>query len=200
MPNAKEDEESFSGLHEQRGDPMRIWNATTLVWTEEYGTDIKISDWWDRNARSKPHHSISCIRMTLQPDGTGDGSLVLNGRSRSGLCNKDYHIVLKRLQNFKAQGITFTWHMSYPNYCAGFADFTFEPQKNTHFTDRAITIARQIAEALGLSGENLENYLARFKVYQQTRVHINGKWIGFADYLRIKHGMANLSGTGWGDS
>ena len=138
--------------------------------------------------------------MTLQPDGTGHGDIVLNGRSRSGLCAKDHLVVTKRLAGLRAQDVTINWEIGYGNHISGFGEFTFEPQNNVHFTDRAIVIARQIAEALGLSGNNLQDYLARFKVYQETRVFVDKKWIGFGDYLRAKHNLPNISGSGWGDT
>lgn len=178
---------------------MKSWNCTTLEWTEEYTTDIEISNWWDEREKKKPPHSLSCIWITCQPDGTGKGEFILNGRSRTGLCQKDWAIVTKRLRAVEAQGVAFKLEAGASDWPRS-AVFTFQLQNGEAFADKAIVIARTLAQALGLTGQSLIDYVARFQSAQGTLVRSQGKWIGFADYLRYKHHLPSLLGTGWSDS
>jgi hypothetical protein len=178
---------------------MESWNYTTLVWTEEYTTDIEICTWWDERAKKKPPHSLSCIRITCQPDGTGSGEFMLNGRSRTGLCKKDWAIVTERLHAVEAKGVVFESKAETLDWPRS-AVFTFRLQNGEAFADKAILVARTLAQALGLTGQNLIDYVARFQSAQGTLVRSQGRWIGFADYLRHKHNLPSLLGTGWSDS
>lgn len=181
---------------------VKTWNRTILVWTQEYTTDIEISTWNDLFHKGKPPHSLSRIVINSEPDGRGYGKIILNGRSRSGLCTKDQRVFEERLKNLESHGITVHWGMVQDNsdWYTGFADFYFELQSGESFVDKSINIARETAKACGLTGQSLIDYHARFQVRQQTLVQHEGKWIGFADYLRHKHGLPALHGTGWSDT
>ena len=180
---------------------MEIWKRTDMVWTEEYTTDIEISTWWNQRESRKPPHSFK-FRVNSQPDGSGYGQIIFNPRSRSGLCPKDQLIVVERFKDVESLGFTIQWERSDLNreWYNGFAYFSFRLKNGEPFTDKAISIAYGVAKALGLIGKSLLDYLARFQVSQNTFVQYGGKWIGFGDYLRHKHHLPSLSGTGWSDT
>jgi hypothetical protein len=181
---------------------VKTWNRTNLVWTEEYTTDVEISTWWDQRVTRKPPHSLSHISISSGPDGRSYGKIAFNGRSRSGLCRTDQEVFNERFQILKSQGVVVLWGVTRgnPDWYSCFADFHFELQSGEPFVDKAIGIAREIAKACGLKEQSLTDYLARFQVGQRTLVQHEGKWIGFADYLRHKHGLPALRGTGWSDT
>jgi|GEM_PF-5777545 len=180
---------------------MKIWNCTVMAWTEEYTSNIEISTWWDQRARHKPPHSFKFF-IWSQSDGSGYAKIVFNPRSHSGLCLKDQAIAARQLRKAELQGFTIEWHKCEhnPDWFNNIADLRFKPTNGEHFTDKSITVARSVASSLGLTGKTLTEYLARFTVSQSTLVQTGGKWIGFADYLRHKHKLPALLGTGWSDT
>ena len=168
---------------------MMRWNRTTLTWVSERTTNIPISDWWNKNR--KEFHALSQIEIISMPNGIGKGKIFINKTTSRLICPADERTIEMRLEG---TDIGFYWET------ARIVGFAFDPRKK-HFTDRAIDIARQIYEALGASeGFSSIPFLACFYVTQKTLVFHCGKWIGFADYLRAKHSLPNLSETGWGDS
>lgn len=180
---------------------MKKWNCTHIDWNREYTTNITNSMFPDQGGRSKPPHSFRFM-IQSQPDGSGYGEIIFNPRSMSGLCLEDKKIANDQLQKAKQRGLKVQWKESKDksrDWYDGVVYVYFGTTNGRSFTDQAITIARNIGQALGLSGEALMDWLSRFKVSQQTLILHEGKWVGFADYLRYKHDLQDLRGSGWSD-
>lgn len=180
---------------------MKIWNCIAIAWTEEYTSNIEISTWHDKSASRKPSHSFM-FSVRSQSDGSGYARIVFNPRSCSGLCSKDQEIAARQLREAGLHDVIIEWHKCECNdeWFNNIVDLRFKPTNGKHFTSKAIIVARSVASSFGLTGKVLTEYLARFTTCQKTLVQSRGKWIGFADYLRHKHKLPALLGTGWSDT
>lgn len=171
---------------------MKCWNKTVFVWGDMHsGTDIPISNWWEKD--KTVHHTIANIRIVSQLDKSGSVHVTFLGCG-SPPCREDSEIMNDRLNRLVKIGVL---KSILPVTCSGRFEGVFVLKNGKCFTDQAIEVAQSILESFGVSKTAQAESLARFHLHQETLVHHGGEWICFSRFLRIRHKLPLILGTGW---
>lgn len=59
--------------------------------------------------------------------------------------------------------------------------------KDEEFCDGALRIGRLVMDALGV--RYIPELFCQFSIRQETEVYMRGRWMSFADHIRLKHGL-----------
>lgn len=168
---------------------MRRWQKTVVKWKFScFGlkTNIPVTDW--SNKIEKPVHTIHKVEATALPDRKGQVEVEIRRVAVSPTMERQ--TISERLKvavvELGKDNYPHIMRLDEPAAHCGNWVIWFSLKDGEHFCDTVIEIVRRVFQALGC--EDPKNHqLADFRVSQETYFELDGNWIAFARWLRMKH-------------
>ena len=171
---------------DNRGAGMKRWNKTQMAWGCSVGlkTNVPVDDW--HLPSEKYFHTIEGIEATALPDRAAKIEITVKRVSIAPTTGRK--TIVERLSSAMAGRACVEDGGEY----SPIFTVSFGMDDGDKFCDTVIDMVSEILKALGAEDDKQYD-LANFTLEQKTFIELDGSWISFMNWLRIKHRLPIIS-------